>query len=127
MKEKSNNSFLSTLAERKVYINLGAYDFRCGIDTLVATSTATCQKDFDEGALFSYCGKAKDQVRIVFWEGCGAWMISRKISIGRIQWPSKNSDEEQVLSCYKDLMALLQDPISENELTRREVVKKLSK
>jgi hypothetical protein len=123
---KYNNSFLRTLSERKIFINLGSYDFRCGIDALVAVSTATNAHEFSRGSLFVYCSKARNQIRIVFWEGCGTWMISRKLSSGTYKWPNKNSNKSAVLSCYKDLISLLSDPISPDEIKRRETVKRLS-
>ena len=127
MKKNTKSSFLKSLSNRKVYINLGLYDFRCGIDSLAATSSATCPKAFDDGALFVYCSKSRKQIRMVFWEGCGVWMISRRLARGILKWPNKNSDRTHILACYDDLMALLQDPVSENELRRRKVANKLSK
>jgi hypothetical protein len=70
--------------------------------------------------------KSRSQIRIVFWEGCGAWMISRKISYGLFKWSTKNSSNEQVLTCYKDLITLLSDPIPQSEIKKKEIIKKLS-
>lgn len=123
---KQDNLFLKNLAKRQVFINLGYYDFRCGIDTLAAVSSATNVKEFNKGSLFVYCAKSRNQIRIVFWEGCGCWMITRKLSIGLFKWPDKYSDKNAVLSCYNDLIKLLSDPIPQSEIARRDVVKKLS-
>jgi len=123
----TDNSFLSTLASRKIYINTGTIDFRCGIDSLSELSCASTTEDYYNGALFAYCSKSRSQIRIVFWEGCGTWMINRKLSNGKYNWPNKNSDKSSVLSCYKDLINLLADPISQREIRRREIVNKLSK
>lgn len=119
------NHFLKSLSKNKIYIHLGHYDFRCGIDTLVAASTAINCKEFYRGALFAYCSKGRRQIRLVFWQGCGAWMITRKIE-SCFNWPNKLSDKTAVLSCYQDLISLLADPISEDEIERKKVVNKLS-
>jgi transposase len=127
MSDYHESSFLRTLAERKIFINLGAYDFRSGIDTLAAVSAATNSQEFSKGSLFVYCSRRRNQIRIVFWEGCGTWMITRKLSNGAYKWPNKNSDKSSVLSCYKDLINLLTDPVSQSEIKRREIVNRLSK
>jgi hypothetical protein len=127
MINNEEQSFLKTLSNRKIFINLGSYDFRCGIDTLIATSTAINCEEFYKGALFAFCSSGHNQIRIVFWEGCGGWMITRKVNESRFKWPDKFSEERAVLACYKDLISLLADPISQYELSRREVVERLSK
>lgn len=122
----NDNHFLSTLKDRKIFIHLGSYDFRCGVDTLAAISSAINVKEFYNGSLFAFCSKSHNHIRVVFWQGCGSWMISRKVE-GSFKWPNRNSSKESVLSCYRDLINLLSDPISENEIKRRNTVKKLSK
>jgi hypothetical protein len=121
-----DNHFLSTLKDRKIFIYLGPYDFRCSVDTLAAIAATINLSEFHNGSLFAFCSKSHIHIRVVFWQGCGSWMISRKVA-GRFKWPNKNSSKDSVLSCYKDLINLLSDPIPSNEIKRRNTVDKLSK
>jgi hypothetical protein len=123
----NNNSILSALSNKKVFIRTGSIDFRAGIDTLAAIAASTNQEEFFNGALFVYCSRSRTQIRIIFWEGCGVWLLARKLNRSRFIWPTKNSNNEDVLSCYKDLQSLLKDPISWDVISSENVAKKLSK
>lgn len=47
----NDNHFLSTLKGRKIFIYLGPYDFRCGVDTLAAIATAINATEFHNGGV----------------------------------------------------------------------------
>lgn len=122
----SNASILSALFNKKVFIRTGTTDFREGIDTLAAKAASISDEDFFNGSLFVFCSKSRKQIRIIFWEGCGVWMITRKLSKSKFFWASKNSNNEDVLSCYNDLITLLKDPVSWSVVSAKKIAKKLS-
>jgi transposase len=125
-KKKRDDSILNAFSKKKIFITTGTIDFRVGIDMLSARSTSINQEEFFNGALFVYCSKARNQIRMLFWEGCGVWMLTRKINKSKFFWPNKNSNSEDVLACYEDLKALLSDPISWDIISSERVAKKLS-
>lgn len=124
---KNNDSILTAFSNKKIFIRTGTIDFRIGIDLLSAKAASTNQEEFFKGALFVYCSKSRNQLRIIFWEGCGVWMLTRKINKSRFIWPSRNSNNEDVLSCYEDLKILLKDPISWDIINSEKIAEKLSK
>jgi len=126
-KTTKNDSILTAFSNKKIFIITGTIDFRIGIDMLSAQSTSINQEEFFNGALFVYCSKARNQIRMLFWEGCGVWMLTRKINKSKFFWPCKNSKSEEVLACYEDLKALLRDPISWDIINSERVAQKLSK
>jgi transposase len=125
-KTDRNDSILSAFTKKKIFISTGTIDFRIGVDLLAAKAASTNQEEFFNGALFVYCSKARNQIRMIFWEGCGVWMLTRKISKSRFFWPKRNSTNEDVLACYEDLQILLKDPVSWDIINSEKVAKRLS-
>lgn len=123
----TNDSILNALSNKKIFIITGNIDFRVGIDMLSANAASINQEEFFNGALFVYCSKSRKQIRMVFWEGCGVWLLTRKLNKSKFYWPCKNSKSEEVIACYEDLKALLKDPISWDILNSKNVADRLSK
>jgi len=122
----TNDSILKAFFNKKIFIITGYTDFRVGIDMLSAKAASINQEEFFNGALFVYCSKSRKQIRMVFWEGCGVWLLTRKLNKSKFYWPCKNSKAEEVLACYEDLKALLKDPISWDTINSKMVAEKLS-
>jgi len=125
MNSREETNFLQSLSNRKIFIHTGFFDFRCGIDTLVMESAAANTDEYYNGSVFVYCAKSRTQIRLVFWEGCGNWMLTRKLSSKRFMWISKNSNKTEVLACYEELKSLISDPLPENKLSRLVTLEKL--
>lgn len=59
-----------TGAER-VYIACGYTDLRCGIDGLASLVQQQFHLDPFTNTLFLFCGRRRDQIKALYWEGNG--------------------------------------------------------
>lgn len=83
---------------KKVYIACGYTDLRYGIDGLASLIQNEFNLDpFDEGTLFLFCGRKKDRIKALLWEGDGFLMLYKRLENGRFQWP-KNDNEVRLMS-----------------------------
>lgn len=55
---------------------------------LSALAESVLKQDPDSGHLFVFRGRRGDLVKIVWWDGQGACMFSKRLEKGKYVWPS---------------------------------------
>ena len=78
-----------------------------GIDGIAAICTNEFKKDPSSGTLFVFINRARTQVRVLFYDGTGFWLMSKRLSQGKYPWWPKNTDENVNSLCSKKLTLLL--------------------
>lgn len=71
----------------KVYIACGYTDLRKGIDGLAAAVQKEFMLDPFTDALFLFCGKRRDRIMGLYWEGDGFVMVYKRLEQGLLEWP----------------------------------------
>ena len=79
-----------TMAEH-IYIACGYTDLRQGIDGLSSIVQNEFQLDPFSRSLFLFCGRRKDRIKALYWEGDGFVLLYKRLESGSFQWPR---DEE---------------------------------
>ena len=80
-----------TGAER-VYIACGYTDLRCGIDGLASLVQQQFNLDPFSNTLFLFCGRRRDRIKALYWEGNGFVLLYKRLESGSFQWPRKESE-----------------------------------
>ncbi|MEK9285275.1 IS66 family insertion sequence element accessory protein TnpB [Bradyrhizobium sp. ISRA442] len=70
----------------KVHLALGYTDMRKGIDGL-AMLVQEVKKDPFSGHLFAVRGKKASMLKVLFWDGNGLCLFTKRIDQGRFVWP----------------------------------------
>ena len=81
----------------KVYIACGYTDLRRGIDGLAGMVQQQFQLDPFTNTLFLFCGRRKDRIKGLLWEGSGFLLLYKRLESGTFQWP-RNGDEARELT-----------------------------
>jgi len=84
-----------TVAEN-IYIACGYIDMRKSIDGLAAIVQEQFQLDPFSKSLFLFCGKRRDRIKGLFWEGDGFLLLYKRLENGNFQWPRKESDVKPI-------------------------------
>lgn len=71
----------------RIYFATELADMRNGIDGLRALVEGTLRGDPYAGHLFVFVGKAKDKVKILFWDRSGFVLYMKRLERGRFQLP----------------------------------------
>ena len=80
-----------------VYIACGYTDLRRGIDGLATLVKSQFQMDPFQRALFLFCGRRRDRIKALYWEGDGFLLLYKRLESGSFQWP-RSTEEVQALT-----------------------------
>ena len=81
----------------RVYIACGYTDLRRGIDGLAALVQQQFSLDPFTNTLFLFCGRRRDRIKALYWEGDGFVLLDKRLESGRFQWP-RNENEARALT-----------------------------
>ena len=80
----------------EVYIALGYTDLRRGIDGLAAIVQERFELDPFTKTLFLFCGRRKDRIKGLLWEGNGFLLLYKRLETGSFQWPRTGEEARQL-------------------------------
>lgn len=107
-------------SDKPVYICCGATDMRKQINGLMSIVKDNFSLDpFDE-ALFVFCNKSRDRIKILEWDGDGFWLYFKRLERGRFRWPTEG-DAETLKLTSKELSFLIEGAKLEKKLKREEI------
>lgn len=93
----------------KVYIACGYTDLRCGIDGLAGIVQQQFQLDSFTNTLFLFCGRRRDRIKALYWEGNGFVLLYKRLESGSFQWPHNEAESRELTpQQYRWLMEGLQ-------------------
>jgi transposase len=70
-----------------VYIATGATDLRKAVDGLALIVNESFKLDPFSKALFVFCNRSRDRIKILEWEQSGFWLHYKRLERGRFKWP----------------------------------------
>jgi len=72
----------------KVHLALGYVDMRKGIDGLAMLVQGVLRQDPFSGHLFVFRGRRGDLIKVIWHDGQGACLFSKRLERGRFIWPT---------------------------------------
>ena len=79
-----------------IYLACGYTDLRRGIDGLAGIVQQQFQLNPFQEALFLFCGRRKDRIKGVYWEGNGFLLLYKRLESGSFQWPRNGNEARQL-------------------------------
>jgi transposase len=74
--------------QARVWLAAGATDMRKGFNGLSALAEKVLKQEPFSGHLFVFRGRRGDLVKVIWWDGQGACLFSKRLEKGRFVWPS---------------------------------------
>ena len=71
----------------RVMVATKPVDFRKGAEGLAALVRETMKADPFSGAIYVFRAKRADRIKLVFWDGTGVCLLSKKLEDGKFRWP----------------------------------------
>ncbi len=108
---------------KAVYLACGQTDMRKSINGLSAIVESSFKLDPFNGALFVFCNRKRDRVKILEWDTDGFWLYFKRLEKGRFKWPSADNEATMELTA-EELSILLCGSKVELKLRRKEVTER---
>lgn len=97
-----------TVAEN-IYIACGYTDMRKSIDGLVAIGQQQFHLDPFFNTLFLFCGRHRNRMKALLWEGDGFILLYKRLENGSFKWPRSEAELKPITwQQFRWLMEVLQ-------------------
>lgn len=106
----------------KIYLACGNTDMRKSINGLMSIVENAFELDPFEEALFVFCNRQRNRLKILTWEDNGFWLHFKRLERGHFKWPLADESKTMKLT-YEELTHLVKSPGVEQKLKRKEVMK----
>lgn len=90
---------------KRVFLACGQTDMRKNINGLAAIVEGSFKLDPFDGAVFVFCNRSRDRVKILEWDGDGFWLYFKRLEKGHFRWPA--SGGEQTLRLTDEELSIL--------------------
>jgi transposase len=81
---------IQLIPQLRILLACKPIDFRNGIDGLAALCKRELEEDPFSGALFVFRNRRGSALKLLCYDGLGFWLVTRRLSEGRIRWwPAK--------------------------------------
>ena len=102
---------LSFAGSLKVFVALEACDLRKGFNGLHALVTERLGEDPRAGALFVFSNRTHTRIKILYWDGSGLWVLTKRLEQGTFSWPKSLEPTVTKLRLTPQALAMLTDGV----------------
>jgi len=113
-----------SFGNKAVYLCCGHTDMRKSINGLMVIVQNSFELDPFSDALFVFCNRARNRIKILEWDTDGFWLYFKRLERGRFHWPSESSEKTMSLTSA-ELYLLIGSAKLEKKLKRNEVFERL--
>jgi transposase len=86
------------ISDQDVYLACGPTDMRKSINGLVEAIASVFKLDPFANALFVFCNRRRDIIKIIEWDTDGFWLYMKRLEKGRYLWPEQVGDDASVMT-----------------------------
>ena len=110
-----------TLNDKRIYLACGHTDMRKSINGLSAIVEGSFKLDPFDAALFVFCNRSRDRLKILEWDSDGFWLYFKRLEKGRFRWPAADGSEVTMNLTGEEFSHLLGSPRVVQKIKRQEV------
>jgi len=102
---------LSFAGSLRVFVALEACDMRAGFNTLQGLVAEKLREDVRSGALFVFSNRRHNRLKILYWDGTGIWLLTKRLEAGTFSWPRPAEAGKVKMQLAPEAFTLLTDGI----------------
>lgn len=103
-------------AATRIYVATGATDMRKGFCGLEGLIRERLESDPTSGHIFLFSNSRRNRLKLVYFDGSGLWVCSKRMERGRLRWPEGGGHKVQL---SREQFAMLIGGIDLNETRER--------
>jgi transposase len=102
---------LSFSGSLKVFVAVDPCDMRKGFNGLFAAVTERLGEDPKGGALYVFCNRRHNRLKILYFDGTGLWVLTKRLEQGTFFWPKSVEPGTTKLCVRPEALAMLTDGV----------------
>jgi transposase len=102
---------LSFTGGLKVFVALEPCDLRKSFNGLSALVSERLGEDPRQGALFVFTNRSHTRLKILYWDGSGLWVLTKRLERGTFAWPKSSQVQGVKLKLAPEALAMLTDGV----------------
>jgi len=110
---------LSLSGSLKVYVAVEPCDMRKSFNGLYAVAVEILKEDPLSGAVFVFCNRRRNRLKMLYWDGTGLWVLAKRLEKGTFCWPKSADVKAKKLKLTPEALAMLTDGIDLRDGARR--------
>jgi len=92
------DAVMLSVSGKKVYLACGRTDMRKSINGLAAIVESSFKLNLFDDALFVFCNRNRDRIKILEWDGDGFWLYFKRLEKGHFRWPQDGENLTMALT-----------------------------
>jgi len=102
---------LSFAGSLRVFLAVEPVDGRKGFEGLHALIGERLQEDVRSGALFVFTNKRRTRLKVLYFDGTGLWLLTKRLEKGTFAWPKAAEVGEGKLALRPEAFVMLTNGI----------------
>jgi transposase len=90
-----------------IYVAAGSTDMRKGFEGLFGLVRDRLECDPLSGHVFLFSNAQRNRLKLLFWDGSGLWVCSKRLEKGRFRWPEAAPGAAKITLTHEELALLL--------------------
>jgi transposase len=103
----------------KIYLAAGRTDMRKSFDGLAAAARDVIGLDPLSGHLFCFTNRARNRLKVLYWDRSGFWVFAKRLERGTFAWPSVAAAGERRVEMSYETFTLLLGGLDAKAITKR--------
>lgn len=91
----------------RIYLAAGATDLRKSFEGLSDLVRHRLKGDPLSGHLFGFANRRRTRIKLIYWDGSGLWLCTKRLERGCYRWPQSAADETGALRILAEELTLL--------------------
>ena len=91
----------------RIYLAAGVTDLRKGFEGLFGLVRDRLMCDPLSGHVFVFANAQRNRLRLLFWDGSGLWVCTKRLERGRFRWPNMSTEETKITLTSEELALLV--------------------
>ena len=72
----------------RIFVAVAPVDLRRGFEGLSAYVLTVLECQVVEGGLFVFTNRRRNRLRLLWWDGSGLWLATKRLEGGSLSWPT---------------------------------------
>ena len=98
-------------AALKIFVALEPQDLRKSFQGLTELALGQLEETLSREALFVFTNRTRTRIKLLYFDGTGLWVATKKLEAGRYSWPSASASGQKKLRLHPEALQLLLDGV----------------